>query len=265
MGIAVQGGLVPFYDYVGRSPTFNATRDALSAQREGHIDWANIDALIAECTPAVPSLPGLYPGSTVLYVESLDIKPIAEERSPTCGNVVSYSKADVTIKYGKLPYNPETLITRKWNFSGEFMTLPASSVKWENGDAVENEEISAAKNIRMIEHALTRQRAVSIPWTAMRECIGKVNSALLDDDIFDNVAAESLLYLGSAIDWTLDTAGNEQWTLEHRFQERLIEHNGVSYGWCHFWRPDKKAWERLVDNAGNHMYESTADMPDLFD
>ncbi len=264
MGIAVTGGVVPFYDYDGRSPTFNITRDARSAQREGHIAWANIDALIAECLPGAPSLPGLYPGSSILYVESLDIKPMAEEQQPTCGNVISYANADVSIKYGKLSYDPETLITRRWNFSGEFMTLPASSVKWDNGDAVENEEISAAKNIRMIEHSLTRQRATTIPWTAIKDCIGKINATALDNGIFEDVAIESLLYLGASIDWTLDTAGNEQWTIEHRFQERLIEHNGSFYGWNHFWRPDKKRWEKLKDDAGNWTYESNCDFTDLF-
>lgn len=264
MGIAVQGGAVTFDDINGVSPKITGTRDSREARREGHFAWASGDALILECVPAAPSLPGLYPGSSILYVKSIVIEPVAEEGNFTCGNVAVYSRGKAVIEYGKLDYDSATLVTRKWGFSGEFMTLPANSMRWDNGDAVENEEISAAKNIRMTEHSMTRHRATTIPWTTIRNCIGKVNSAILNDAIFDNVAAESLLYLGASIDWTLSTNGSVEWTLEHRFQERLVENNGVRYGWNHFWRPDKKRWEKLKDDNGRYTYESTNDMDDLF-
>lgn len=265
MGIAVQGGVVPFYDFDGLSPKFEYNRDSRTATREGHIDWANIDALVAECLAGAPALPGAYPGVASLYVNSLHIEPLAEEQIPTCGNVIAYNKAKVSITYGKLEYPSENLVSRKWNYSAEFMTLPASSVKWENGDAVENEEVSAAKLIPMIEHSLTRHRCPSIPWAAIKECVGKVNEIALDDDIFVSVAEQTLLYLGASIDWTLSTDGTEVWTLEHRFQERRVTVGASVYGWQHFWRPDQKQWQRLKDDAGNFMYPETQDFPELFE
>lgn len=266
MGIAVQGGVVPFYDVVGESPTFNCTRDEYSATRTGEIAWANVDALILECVPNSPAIPGLYPGSARLFVQSVDVKPMAEEQDAVCsGSVISYSKAVATIRYStKLPYNPETLVTRKWSFTGEFLTIPASSVKWDNGDAVENEEISAAKIIPMIEHALTLHKVLSIPWTTIKDCIGKVNQNAINDSIFDSVAAEQLLYMGASIDWKLTTDGNEEWTIEHRFQERKVKHAANEYGWNHFWRPDKKRWEKLKDDNGDNIYPKTTSFSSLF-
>lgn len=264
MGIAVQGGAVQFWDTHGASPKFGGDRESRTAQREGMIAWSDIEALVAELTGAAPTLPGQYPGLTMLYVKDFSIEPHGDEQTPTCGDVVAYTKAKCSISYGKLDYSPETLVTRKWGFSGEFMTLPASSVKWENGDAVENEEISAAKIIPMVEHSLTRQRCPSIPWTAIKACIGKVNSAALNDSIFTNVATHTLLYMGASIDWTLSTDGSEVWTLEHRFQERRVLDGADIRGWNHFWRPDTKTWQRLVNNAGGFIYETSADFDDLF-
>ena len=266
MGLAVQGGAVPFADTNGESPKFNVTREEMQSTREGVIAWANIDAFLLECVPNAPSLPGLFPGSSKLFVQNVAVEPLAEDGEAICsGSVISYVHAKATIQYStKLPYNSETLVTRKWSFSGEFMTIPASSVKWDNGDAVQTEEISAAKVIPMIEHSLTRNRATSIPWSAIKDCIGKVNTSALDNDIFDDVAAEQLLYLGASIDWTLSTDGNEVWTLEHRFQERKVKHAASEYGWNHFWRPDKKRWEKLKDDNGDNIYPKTANFGDLF-
>jgi hypothetical protein len=274
VGVAVQGGIVPFDDLAGQSPTINFTRDSRSATRTGKVAWANIDALFIECYPTASGLPGVYPGVSYLFVDSVDVKPFnpGGDKSPTCtGNVIVPVEALVTINYSKLPYEYEssTFLSRRWSFSGEFMTLPASSVKWIGPPAVPvvNEEISAAKIIPTIEHSLSRQRATSIPWTAIKNCIGKVNESAIDNGTFDDVPAESLLCLGSQIDWTFSTDGTQIWNLEHRFQERLVKQGSSTYGWNHFWRPDTKAWEKLVDDSGNTIYPtvSTSDLMDLFD
>lgn len=267
MGIAVQGGVVPFYDMNGESPKINFNRDSRAATRVGEVAWANIDALILECFPSGSALPGTYPGISHLYVDTLSIDPLSPlgEDTATCGDVVSYSKAKATISYSKLPYESSNLVSRRWSFSGEFMTIPASSMKWLSDDlAVQNEEISAAKIIPVIEHSLTRMRATSIPWTAIKANIGHVNDATLNNAVFSSVAGGQLLYLGASIDFTFSTDGTQIWNIEHRFQERRVRWNGLDYGWNEFWRPDQKKWDQLVDDNGDTVYPSSSDFMDLF-
>lgn len=269
MGVAVAGGIVPFDELAG-SPTFSLTRESREANRVGKIAWANNDALALECFPSAPSLPGLYPGIAYLYVNSLEIAPFHPEPGweQICGgNTAHYEFALATIKYSKLPYESSTLITRRYSFGGEFLTIPAGTLKWEDtGKKVDEEEISAAKTICMIEHSITWHRVLeaSIPWSAIKANIGKVNDGTLNNAYFPSVADESLLYLGAEMNFTFSTDGSQVWTLEHRFQERQVKVGGNTYGWNHFLRPRDSAWKRLLDESGDPVYPKSGTFTSLF-
>jgi hypothetical protein len=273
MPVAVQGGIVPFDELAGQSPNISFNRDSRSATRVGKVAGANLAALYTECFPSGSSLPGAFPGIAYMYVDSLDIKPFVPEGEafPTCGDLITYDWYLASIKYGKLDYESSNFLSRKWSYSGEFMTLPANAVKWKSDKgAVENEEISAAMTIPQIEHSLTRNRATSIPWSVIQDNIGKVNDATLNNSIFTNVAAQTLLYMGAQIDWTFSTDGTQIWNIEHRFIERIVSAFDpqakavATYGWNHFYRPDKKLWDILIDDTESPVYTHSEDFMDLF-
>jgi hypothetical protein len=271
VGVAIQGGIVPVYDLTG-SPRITAGREARGATREVELAWVNIDALIAELFPAAPSLPGAYPGVSYLYAENVDISPLHPDGDQTCaGDVATYGRARATISYSRLPYEPDAtqLISRRYSMGGEFMTIPSGTLYWDEAGffvPIQEEEIAANKTIPTIEHSITWHRVpeASIPWTAIKDKVGKVNSGSLNNDYFKSVAAETLLYVGAELSFTLSTDGTKVWTLEHRFQEKNIKEAGNTHGWNYFLRPSDSAWLKMVDVDGNPVYPTSGSFDDLF-
>ncbi len=277
MGYAVAGGFVPFDDYAGKSPVINFTRDSRDATRIGIVAWANIDALTLECFPPPPAPPGQFPGVSYLYVESMDVRPLHPEGSldwNPSGDFPTYDSAEVTIKYSKLKFEQPSanqLISRKWAFSAEFMTIPSNTLQWLTADAngkkdVKDDNITAGKLIPMVEHSITWHRALSVPWTAIKANIGKVNDGTLNNSYFNSVADQSLLYLGAEIGWTFSSDGTQVWTIDHKFQERKLKSSGSSYGWNHFWKTSNNSWDKLVDknDASKFVYDTSSSFMDLF-
>jgi hypothetical protein len=273
MGVAISGGAVPFADKdEGASPKWFGDRKTRRVTRLGRIAYANIEALFAECFPSPPFVPGLMPGSTFMYVSSIEVVPFPEA-VPSSGDMPTFSEAWCTVTYEPLTDEQddetstpgEPLITRTWGIAGEFLTIPANGYKWEVGDLpVDVEEISASKIIPMIEHSITWNKADAIPWTAIKANIGKVNNATLDNRYWDNVAAQTLLYMGAQVSYTFNSNGDQEYTIEHRFQERLVDDAGTVRGWNYFFNPTTQDWDRLLDGAGNPVYTTSALFTDLF-
>jgi hypothetical protein len=256
------------------SPRYSLSRDSRKATRVVETAWANLDALFLECFPAAPSLPGVFPGIAFLFCESIEAEPLHPDGDFSAAalagaSVATYAnRAKVTINYSNLPYESDTLLTRRFSFSGEFLTIPSAALKWEGGEVVQDEEISAAKIIPMIEHSITWHRVLeaSIPWDDIKNDIGRVNESAIDNAYFDNVAAETLLYMGAELNFTYSTDGSKVWTLEHRFQERRVKIAEDVFGWNHFQRPSDGTWKKLVDDNGDTVYPTmtTADVLALF-
>lgn len=274
MGKAVNGGSINFYDLdEGRSPIITVDRKKRSIKREGEIAWSDIEALIAECFPS-----GLYPGSSYLYVETMEIRP-KPEPVPSGGNVPTFTGAFVTINYApdeqkqNQGEDGQPLITRRYGIGGEFMTLPSTSLVWASDNARVNQEfVNATKIIPLIEHSITWHQANSIPWTAIRNNLGRVNeNAFAADNLyFPNVGAETLLFMGADINATFDTSGQLKYTLEYRFQEKSFQGTGfdgnlANVHWNYFYRSTNRPhWGRLIDQDGKSVYETSSTMTDLF-
>ncbi len=269
-GRVVAGGLVPFYEDP-TSPQISLGRESRSIKRTGFIDWNNIEALNAECYPAAPLIYGRHPTVNYLYVDSIEISPKHENAALEDISVVSgiavHSLAKIEVTYTRVDFDEEDdgaggfdLLSRKWSFTGEFMTLPSHSLEWEDipGQAVQQEEISAAKIIPTIEHSITQHRRTSINWTAIRENFGKVN-----DGEYQGAADETLLLAGVEISFQFNSNGTKVYTQDLKFHERLIKQGANTYGWNHFLRADGQ-WKRLKDKAGNLIYPKTNDFADLF-
>lgn len=281
MPLLVQGGSVSFEELAG-SPEIDASIEIVANQasrghrgatRRGRVAWANIDAAIAECFPAAPALPGAYPGVAYLYAKGMKIKPWAgdgggEPVVVSCSSANVYTYAEITVSYETLPYDTSTLISRKYSFSHEFITIAGTSLTWEiSGDPCKHEEIRETKSASIIEHAITWHRVDAIPWTAIRANAGKVNDGgtALNANYFPaGIAAESLLFLGAEVSYTHDAAGNNVWTLEYRFQERSIKIGADVLGWNHTFNKADGTWDILINDSGDRMYKPSTTFNDLF-
>lgn len=262
-GIArvVAGGSVPFEEYLD-SPTIGLRRRDRTVKRKGRILWSQIDALAAECYPAIPAVYGRHPVLSYLYVSEIDIKPFhpsAEIDSvAVVSGVLAHEYAEIEVSYA--PLDEVENITRKWSFGGEFMTLPSHSLEWEDipGAPVQEEEISAAKIIPSIEHSITIPRLAAINWDALRDMIGKVN-----DGEFEKAADQTLLFSGAEISFRVNQSGAPEYTKDLKFQERCVKQGNDKYGWNHFLRKDGQ-WKKLKDKGGNLIYPITNKFADLF-
>lgn len=286
MTVAVQGGVVTFDEGVGvdipLSPIINARRitarrSGRSARRVGLISWANIDALLLECFPAPPSLPGTYPGVSYLYVESVDIEPWPAQPADgdvNClGNVAVYGYAKVTIGYSVLEFDSSDLITRRSSFSVEPMLIPGEGAKWKNDDlmiaeTVERSEWSAFKNISIIDHQFTYHLVPSATESTIDAAI-RANIGQINDGTFEGAADETLLFVGSEKTWTIDSTGDQTFSYGHTFRERRVEKDGSVYGWLHEYREADGKWHRIMTEDGTYaspkyFYEKSADFADLF-
>lgn len=274
--VLIQGGSVAFEE-LNDSPKFTVGRDSREASRHGKIAWTDIQSAINELFPAAPALPGIYPGVSYLYAESAEIEPWHPEAIPTDGTIATYATpARIRIKYSTKLYDPSDLIVRKYGFSGEFLTLTGAGLYWESGPQVEQEDVSAAKIVPMVEHSLTRHRATFIPWTAIQANIGRVNKNTINNSYFTNIPRECLLYMGAEVNFTLSTNGTTVWTLEHRFQERRVDlyedtsstggATGIG-GWNHFYRQTgaSPGFDRIFTADGDPIYSySQNDFAGLF-
>jgi hypothetical protein len=265
-GRAVQSGLVPFEE-LPKSPTINADRKSRTVERVGVILWVNIDALILECVPDV-GVYGRHPTIPYLYVDSIKVKPFHENASlasiTVSSGVAFHELAEVTISYARVDFEKENdgandnLLTRKWSFSGELMTLPGNQLQWIDGTPIQQEEISASKLIPSIEHSITLLRRPSIPWNAIRENIGKV----CDGD-FESASDETLLFSGAEVSFEFNATGSKMFTLDLRFNERFIKQGNQTFGWNHFYRKGI-GWQKITDDQGELIYPKSGDFADLF-
>lgn len=280
MGKVVAGSTVDFDELAG-SPKGSFGRESRSLTREGRINWASIDTLIAECFPDPPLIWGVHPTISYLYIESLEIEPFHPDAGNwlVCtGDAATYTapnsagkEAKVTAKYSLLPFpDASQLISVKFSVGGEFMMIaPTSDIVWEDtGNKVTSQDSKIGKFIPTIEHSYSRQRATSIPWSAIRSCIGKINSATLSAYPFPSVGKETLLFAGAEIGFTLDTKGKTQYTLDYRFHERIVTHPNVHdgpAGWNHIYREIGDTWVRVKSSSGAIVqYETTGAFSTLF-
>jgi hypothetical protein len=283
MPLLVQGGSVSFEELAG-SPKIDASIEIVANQasrghrgatRRGRVAWANIDAAIAECFPAAPALPGAYPGVAYLYAKGMKIEPWSGDGGGdpvvvSCASTNVYSYADITVSYETLPYDTSTLISRRYSFSHEFISLPGTTLFWFGTDPIEtvqHEDVRQTKSVSIIEHSITWHRVDTIPWTTIRANVGKVNDGgtALNANYFPaGIATESLLFLGAEISETYDSAGNVVRTLEYRFQERSIKVDGDVYGWNHLYNPAKGIWGIPLSPTGARLYKTSTTFNDLF-
>lgn len=224
--------------------------------------FTEINAIIAELQPPFGA-PGRYPVSgSIFFVDTYKVTP----RSKGNGEVGGIGTAEVwqiDVTYSPLPYNttedePEPMLrnlTRTWSGSGEYVTIPGTSIYWEgDDDPAGDESVPSVIRIANTQHSHHRQniQESAIPWAQMRAVVGKVNATDFGDThpIFPGVKAEQLLFEDWDLSFNWTSEGQREWTVTLNFKERMGEvqvRNGVGENdltfepitWNHFW---DKTW-----------------------
>ena len=269
--VAVSGGAVTFSELVGvpdLSRVITSTRKSRSETRHGLLAWANIDALLSECFPPAPALPGVHPSVSYLYVSDVEIRPwpnVPAQGDLTIATTnVNYTSAKATIKYSTLPYDANDLITRRAAVSVDVMLLPANSCKWKDtGKRPEQEDLMAGMQIPMTDWQFTFNQVSASNEatldTAVQTMIGHVN-----DGVYDSKADQTLLFKGYDKTWTIDSNGDQTFEYGYQFSERRVQQGGSLYGWNHFYRNSDGKWAELLTNDGKAIYPKTANYGNLF-
>lgn len=253
-------------EWLSGSPKYSGGRDSLSVTLEGKIDWDDIDDLYLELFPAAvgskPSLPALFPGSTVLYADSFEAEPfVGSDDVPTCSvNIPTYDSAKVTITYKTIPYTQgegasDQIITRNWSISGDVLILPSHGVMWDFDNVVVNDpDVRAGIIIPMMDLKVTLHRVTPAFFETLRDTVndlrGKVNNAA-----FEGSDAEHLLLLGGDFTQTVSADGSQTYQCEIAFQHRAVPGAAGTQGWNYYYRPSTGKFERLQKLDGSALYE----------
>lgn len=133
-----------------------------------------------------------------------------------------------------------TFLEHKINFGGEYLTWPNNGVRWaKSADDAETfdplsgkvdaakadklfkvfEDVNVGITIPTIEHSLTWNYVRFPPWQGIRNCLGKVNSA-----VHMNCQPETLLFTGATAERTYSTQGSPTWKLEYRMSEKCLNY-----------------------------------------
>lgn len=270
------------FDELAGSPSFSGTPNGLTATRRGKIAWTDGNALYQELFPppsgGYPVLPVLFPGSSVLYAESVEYEPfVGEDDIPLSSGPATYAFALATIKYKTIPYTKSgasgQIITRKWSVGGEFLTYKNTGLQWANDagtggfQKVNNPEHHAGKliphrNLTVTLHQVTPTYYTSLQ-TTCDGLVGKVNNAT-----WEGSAAETVLFLGGDFTQTVAADNSQTWQVELKFAKRIVKNGSQEVGWNYAFREDAAGgakWVRLqtekndgasppVQIQGDHIY-----------
>lgn len=143
----------------------------------------------------------------------------------------------------------QTFVTHKVSAGGEFITWPSKNLRWmraANGLDTPNQpqpereydvaaDSSAAVAIPLLEHSISWGSVEWPPWTAIRQCLGKVNAYS-----FAGAGPGTLLFLGCDASRELTSTGVKAWNLEYKLSEKNVNsaNPALPMGWNYFLRPD---------------------------
>ncbi len=272
---------VSYIERAGR--TWSLGQSSAGAVRILEIAGSDIEAFFAEYLGFTEAEgvgftmgdPIQHPDFAWLRVDDIQVAPVTPEKPPQ-DTSTTYDRVLATVSYkgiflptpptsgGTRPKEPTpepgTYIEHTHEFSADMMTLPGQAFVWSNDNKPVAADIDVGKVIGMTTHNIKWQNVTSPPWDEIRNKRGKVNT-----EEWIDMAAESVLFMGSTAEATHDASGRERWNLSYTFMERTIDIIGTKYGWNHFYRAGKNPeWQKIKQAvAANNVYETTT-LDDLF-
>lgn len=251
------------------SPNMSLTRKERNITRHVHLECADettfdeINATIQNELFPPFGPPGRFPvPGSIFFVKSAKITPVGKASGTQQYGVGTSKVWRIDVVYGPLPYETEedqgdplaANLTRNWAGSGEYMTLPGTSIYWEGDEKPAGDEgVPSTIRLPMTQHSHTRENMPTnaIPYSAMRAAAGRVNKTDFPDNhpIFPGIKAGQLLVEDWDINFTWASDGQKQYAVTLNFKERTGEITVRTdestdakqpFTWHHVW--DKKPY-----------------------
>ncbi len=226
-----------------------------------HVSWANryqfVKDMIGTFVGTPPStitrtVPFRYPPSPNMFAVGIeDISPLGKPiPMPGIGLPwMARQTAVVIVRFGVPQWNVTgndayTKVT--FAASGEFLSVPETSVKFSSDGTVPNTTIGFL--MPQMEITVTRSRMPFLPIAAMLQCEGKINNAPYQilGIPFDT---GKLLFVAGQSDFQQDATGQIAYSQEYKFLARSIN-------WNMFLRPDGGGFDTVTDLSNNPVYGS---------
>lgn len=274
-------------------PQIRVTRNGIEATRVMRIEWDDVDAYLEELTGTEfvagnviqRTNPVTFPGKPWLLLDGVDLVPFDDENpgiNDSDGLATGPGGARVTINYKTLEFNlsgkpdvddpdlPDVpFLEHRVDLGEEMLTTPRGAIEWvrngAGGDKTMSPDILIGTAIGIMTHQLSWQNVPLPPWTAIKSHNGKTNDAA-----FLGHPAEVVRFSGMTAGRKFSFQGNRLWTLDYRFNARIIQdepEEGGTAGWNHSLRDDpvgsEKPWQLFQLTSGTKPFP-TADLNDLF-
>jgi len=254
---------------MGGSPTFEFSQKGSTSTLDILIHPSSLIAMLNNLFPPMVGTHqplGLsHPDASYLYPETVSVSPFPKDLTHGHGPPDAQApKLRCKIKYKTTERNdddePGTLVTHTIDVGGDFLTLPGHGLKWKGeSQAVQEEDIQAGKIVPQMEHQLSWDDVSTVPYSAIRNCIGCVNNSS-----FFGAARETMLFCGANIERSVLTDGTASYKIDYKLSERVLRQGSTSVGWNHFYRPGTGNWEKLQTLNTNELIYTQVNLQSLF-
>lgn len=236
------------------------------------------------------TIPDEHPDLDLFFAMTAQVTKGLGVLSEQPNNAASFTNAVITTEYKPRPYAvlPDTAITteldryveRPMTVAANFLTLQGTMefVSAPSGVIIQNppNKLSSQINFQYIWHEVPADpNHPFIPpnFTAMNNCLGRVNSVTFDADVL-NAPAETVLFLGYEPKLVPPRFSATQTDMLYTWEITLMlgyMNNGTGLdghtaGWNHIYRIDQNGWDLVTTNGtsgGNEIYLN-ADLNTIF-
>jgi hypothetical protein len=195
-----------------------ASRHRLAKELRGSIEFIGIDTIW--------NLPAKYPhGYPDARVTSVDLE--GEGKPETVGSTELFEQAKLTVNYGILKTEEETLYEERIEPSSEFLTLPVNNLFWGTGEnkVALNETEAPGMLLRMFDWVYTLKNVKNPPeWlTSISGCVN--SSTITSKSLGLTFAPETLLVGNPDLSRVVTSYGQKSWQITFRFTFRRLNWN----------------------------------------
>lgn len=282
---------VSFTELTG-SPTVRIANGTFVGSRRFMIPWSNSIDFAVELLGGYRNIggtfnftgPSSFPGVPQAICRDAQFDPFPDDKIDTNAGATLASNTNqppyaiVTAQYtieqnnngqqkrSDQPSVPNgTYLTYNGNLGAEYMTIPGRTFVWYLTGEPVAPDVNPGILIPTEDFTLSWERVPYqlVPWTAIRNARGRVNSST-----FMGHVAETVLFLGAQTTYEHQFSGDVLMKLIYNFKVREVKSTAGStlFGWNHFYcetADSGEHWLKVADEDANFPY-ATADLTTLF-